>query len=155
MFLCTLPSPGAPAASEESLGPVPIWALKPGRWEWRKSHEVTDTACHWSLRCSQQTGRGTGVRGPNREVAGGGSKAQESLPWQGARGRPQPARQDHLLSPAPAIPSGPEEVWGEGRFPGPQLAAAGSWQFWPASTSLFSILYQVGGSQALPGSVFS
>ena len=83
------------------------------------------------------------------------SKAQESFPWQGAQGRPQPAGQDHLLSPAPAIPSGPEEVWGGGRFPGPQLGAAGSWQSWPVSTSPFSILYQVEGSRALPGSVFS
>lgn len=81
------------------------------------------------------------------------SKAQESLPWQGAPGRPQPARQGHLLPPAPAIPRGPEEVRGGGCFPGPRLGAAGSWQSWPASTSLFSILYQVSGSQALPGSL--
>lgn len=114
------------------------------------AYDVMLTADRRGHRCERPQ-QGGGRRWPTSLS----SKAQESLPWQGARGRPQPARQDHLLSPAPAIPSGPEEVWGGGRFPGPRLGAAGSWQSWPVSTSLFSILYHVGSSQALPRSVCS
>lgn len=35
------------------------------------------------------------------------SEAQESLSWQGAQGRTQPARQGHLMSLASASPRGP------------------------------------------------
>ena len=65
------------------------------------------------------------------------SKAQESLPWQGARGRLQPAQQGHLLPHAPAIPRGPEEMGG-GHFPGPgwvQQAAGSPGQLLPPSSA--------------------
>lgn len=107
---------GSKAASEEGLGPVPIWALKPGRWEWRKSHEVTDTACHWSLRCSQQTGRGTGVERPQQ---GGGRRrlkgTQESLLGKGAR-EASACSGKTTCCLLPCNPHGPEEVW-ERPFP--------------------------------------
>lgn len=66
-------------------------------------------------RCERpERGRG------RRQPASLSSEARESLSWQRARGRPQRARQGHLLSPAPASLRGPGGV---GRRPSPWTPA--------------------------------